>query len=1217
VAAFDRYVDGLRTRVPDAFKGISLKTRKEWAVYNESGQRQAAAPSKDAAIERAIDVIHRQNLAAWEARKGGRIPRAPFVEKTDAWLSLAVKRMLMYAVDNGFDKIAFINGEQSAERYDLSKQIEKIVATKLTLQNRYEVKAYAKDGGSEVAGVYDEKELPDVVGKEMADRIIVATQKNPGKKVHFENLDLKVGGEGMKTFYNKIVPAVVNKVLKKIGGGQVETVDLVRTKDRKFVVSTSSGPTQWAVYDVQADGTSARHADSGTQASAQRLADQLNAKIGAKAMPQPAIEITPAMKEKIQGGLPMFSRLPTQPPVGRRFQLEAETKAEAATRAIQNEMLRLRRVQDEVLKQGGVVTEQNDAMLAAELMPGRILDQVERFDDNELAPLLEYIGSQGIELDELALFAYAKHAPERNARISAINSQIGPSGSGMSDADAAQVIADAQAAGKLTEFNEAHRQLMEMTRKTRDLMLSSGLLSQAEHQALQSYQNWMPLRGFESDIDEKGRQIGRGAGFSIQGKETMRAMGRRSRAGQLIENVVRDRARVIERAERALVGRTFAQFVLDNPDPGLWEVDVVVNKPRAVHTSQGLQVAYQPSPDTGDNVFVTKVAGAEVRITLKDEKLARAMKSLDDAGAVGPILEFMGTYNRWLSRMLTGMNPVFVVVNAFRDVQTAMFQGLRYGKHISRDVLRYWPAAFAAGMRKHYKGTALAKAFTIGNVAHWDAVLDRASAGGGRTGFFGLKTLADTNIELQRSLALHSKSASGWQKTQARLIQLAEAIEGVNDSVEIATRLSTYEAAKRGGATEKEALSIMKNITVNFNRRGELTKHLSPWFLFVNPSVQGTQVLYRALKDNPGVRYLAASLMGGSIALAMYGLSAGGDDDDGIPYWDKIPQEIKDRNLVIMLPPGEYKLDGVEETSRRGRYIKVPLPYGINIFNALGNAAFDGVRNARDGSGRPPAKVFQSLVNGAFMNWNPLGGESPWTQVAPIAQPLLQPIFNYNRFGRPLAPPVRPGDSTPPAERFFEGDRGGFAQATASGINTALGGDEATTAPPIAMLPEPLQNLFTPAAIRNTVGYATGGPGMFVDRAVLSPLVQANMRGDVEEGNLPFVRETYGTVDTRDQRRFYMDNAKDALKAFDRAKAKWMAGQDVSEADEVMASLGAAAEKYDQALGALKKQEIALKIDKELSAPERRVALNELELLRRQLYSDWLRTWKESTQESK
>jgi hypothetical protein len=56
------------------------------------------------------------------AHKG--VPNAPFVGKTEAWLALALKRMIRYAAEHGYDRIAWTNGEQQAERYDLSKHID-------------------------------------------------------------------------------------------------------------------------------------------------------------------------------------------------------------------------------------------------------------------------------------------------------------------------------------------------------------------------------------------------------------------------------------------------------------------------------------------------------------------------------------------------------------------------------------------------------------------------------------------------------------------------------------------------------------------------------------------------------------------------------------------------------------------------------------------------------------------------------------------------------------------------------------------------------------------------------------------------------------------------------------------------------------------------------------------------------------------------------------
>ena len=58
---------------------------------------------------------------------GKLIAPAPFVNKTEGWLNLTLKRVLAMAVEGGYEKVAFVNGEQSADRYRLSQQISRIL----------------------------------------------------------------------------------------------------------------------------------------------------------------------------------------------------------------------------------------------------------------------------------------------------------------------------------------------------------------------------------------------------------------------------------------------------------------------------------------------------------------------------------------------------------------------------------------------------------------------------------------------------------------------------------------------------------------------------------------------------------------------------------------------------------------------------------------------------------------------------------------------------------------------------------------------------------------------------------------------------------------------------------------------------------------------------------------------------------------------------------
>lgn len=215
---------------------------------------------------------------------------APFVTDTKSWLALGIKRMIRYAAENGYDRVAFISGEQSADRYDLSQQISRV---QLNDNSSGGIGRPQMDGefqggmviaydlkGEEVINrrVNDANELPGVVGKEVADRLLNATPKEGrfaglGMRVReLQGLDLKVGGDGMKTFYDKIVPQVASDVLKKLGG-KVGTIDMRAPKP----------------------------ADDGQIAFGEEQRNALHTM-------QTGFDITSEMRDKALAGQPLFSR---------------------------------------------------------------------------------------------------------------------------------------------------------------------------------------------------------------------------------------------------------------------------------------------------------------------------------------------------------------------------------------------------------------------------------------------------------------------------------------------------------------------------------------------------------------------------------------------------------------------------------------------------------------------------------------------------------------------------------------------------------------------------------------------------------------------------------------------------------------------------------------------------------------------------------------------
>lgn len=237
------------------------------------------------------------------AKKGSGIPTAPFVTKTEAWVALSLKRMIRYAAENGFDRVAWTTGEQQAERYDLSKQVDRVVVPMVNASGTRSVRIDPTNGTAiklmvdakgKVTGhggsstQFTGKSLDEVIGKDIAEKVMRAPAGTT-----LSGLDLKVGGEGMKAFYDKIVPSVAKDVLKKLGGGSVGEVK---------IDSIPGGAREAGDVADRAENPEFRM------------------------LKQPGFDITPQMVAKVTEGIPLFSRGAVDPsPSGMGRVLDALT----------------------------------------------------------------------------------------------------------------------------------------------------------------------------------------------------------------------------------------------------------------------------------------------------------------------------------------------------------------------------------------------------------------------------------------------------------------------------------------------------------------------------------------------------------------------------------------------------------------------------------------------------------------------------------------------------------------------------------------------------------------------------------------------------------------------------------------------------------------------------------------------------------------------------
>lgn len=278
-----------------------------------------------------LKTLALENFQDREAN-GGRgapqpIPRAPFVTDTKAWVGLALKRAIRYAAENGFDRVAWTTGEQQAERYDLSKHISELAYWK-DGEDTWGVSLLDRDARP-IAGwnpndFLDAAALENHLGKELARKIIEDEGEyepddsewiNPktGKLEEgvavIQDEGLKVGGEGMKGFYDAIVPQVANSLLKKFGGGKVGVVAMASTVeyrikesgDKFTVQSRQDATSDWAPMGQHATRKAAEDAIVAFKNSDHPLWSTAPYK-------QPGFDLTPALKDRALMGLPLFRR---------------------------------------------------------------------------------------------------------------------------------------------------------------------------------------------------------------------------------------------------------------------------------------------------------------------------------------------------------------------------------------------------------------------------------------------------------------------------------------------------------------------------------------------------------------------------------------------------------------------------------------------------------------------------------------------------------------------------------------------------------------------------------------------------------------------------------------------------------------------------------------------------------------------------------------------
>ncbi|EKY3544365.1 hypothetical protein QHA89_003549 [Escherichia coli] len=809
-----------------------------------------------------------------------------------------------------------------------------------------------------------------------------------------------------------------------------------------------------------------------------------------------------------------------------------ETIASRFVRQMQDKFQVLKAVQENIRKTGGKIDDSNNAYMAEELFHGKAENDLNVMKERYVQPLAKLLADYKIAQADLDEYLYARHAPERNVHIAKINPKMPDGGSGMTNAEAAEIMQRVRNSGKQAQYDRLAGIIDDMLARRREIIREAGLEESGVVDAWQkAYRYYVPLKG--QDVDGVVSQPRTGKGFTIGGRESKQAMGRASRAQSPSTQAIQDLSESLIRNRKNEVGNAFLKLVQDNPDKDYWQVFTddrpdtmrVIAERKDQETGETIrEVVERPVPMAmmADRYFTTKKDGKTYYIKLHDPRLMRAMKNMGPETS-NAVIRTLGKVNRFLATVNTSYNPEFLVSNFIRDVQTAVMnlkaeQGRSDGKLKELDNLSALAVVKDSRSAMSAVYASLRGKTLTGKGAQWQKVWKEFVEDGGKTGWFNMGDLEGQQKEMDRLVSL---AKGGWKgQSIGAWHSFLNLVEDANGAVENALRLSAYKHARDAGLSRQQAASLAKNMTVNFNRRGEQGMLMNSLYMFANASIQGTANLVRTLGhlngDGPLLERLrwknlnvpqkiVLAAVGAGYLLGSLNRSVAGEDDDGVNWYDKVPSHVKERNLVIM----KSMFGG-----KAGEYWSIPLPYGYNVFFLLGHTA-EGVAAGDLTASRAAGNVVGGIL-GAF---SPIGSETSETlsgallkNAAPtILRPFANLAMNENFMGAQIYQENMPFGTPKPDSQLGRRSTPEAYKAFAFWLNAFSGGSQY----------RPGAVDITPESLKFWIDYISGGTGRFISKTTDAAVKSLNGI-DIPEQQVPFLGKISGDVmPYADQQKMY------------------------------------------------------------------------------------------------
>lgn len=515
--------------------------------------------------------------------------------------------------------------------------------------------------------------------------------------------------------------------------------------------------------------------------------------------------------------------------------------------------------------------------------------------------------------------------------------------------------------------------------------VNAGMLSKEAAAAMKNkYPHYVPFfREFYEAADTPGK--GTGKGFVNVGGVTKKMKGSTLDVIDPIESIARSTYAIINAVERNKVGQSIVRLSkIDGMGALVEKVDgaAKVTDHSFSVWENGKKVVYNTTPE-----------------------LYQAFKMLNPEGA-NMVVKILSVPAKWL-RAGAVLSPEFMLRNPARDMISATV----YSKH------GFIPVADTL------KGLAL---YLHKGDTYWEYMRSGAAQA-------NLVSL-DRNYLSGQIRDLMTRPGVKKMVTTNPI----EILRGLSEATEMATRLAEFHNVRKGytgignrlfGKTRKpgsiqDAALESRDITLDFSRIGSHTKSWNKISAFFNASIQGTDKMFRAWRENPLDMTIKTAMFITMPSVLLWYLNK----DD--PRYQELPQWQKD---IFWIIPTKDTL------------IKIPKPFELGIL--FGTVPERMLQWMYDKDRGQKGNGFKGLGNVIIDNMVP--------NVSPTALvPALEAATNYSLFMNRNIVPQHERDNLPPAMQY-----GPYTSAVGKGIGKMFD--------------------VSPRIVDNTIRGYTGGLGGF------------------------------------------------------------------------------------------------------------------------------------------